>query len=154
VCFQETRGSQADIELLRRDDRCRESEVYGSFVDASISGGVVTVVSRKLRACFDTCEATELVRGKILAIHLKGPRGDLVVVNVHMPTTSDPVPMFRRYLEQLRDFLPSSSHTMCLSAGDWNFMEVEEGRFKTDGTWGAGDRGQSDAFAQCCGSWA
>ena len=23
-----------------------------------------------------------------------------------------------------------------------------------DGTWGAGDRGQSDAFAQCCGSWA
>jgi len=43
---------------------------------------------------------------------------------------------------------------MCLLAGDWNFMEVEEGRFKTDGTWGAGDRGQSDAFAQCCGSWA
>ena len=110
MCFQETRGTQADIDLLRRDDRCRESEVHGSFVEASVSGGVVIVVSRKLRACFDTCEVTELVRGKILAIHLKGPRGDLVVVNVHMPTTSDPVPMYRRYLELLRFLAFCCSH--------------------------------------------
>ena len=70
--------------------------MHGSFVDAAVSGGVVIVVSRKLRACFDSCVATELVRGKILAIHLKGSNGDLVIVNVHMPTTSDPAPMYRR----------------------------------------------------------
>jgi len=45
VCVQETRGTQADIDLLRRDDRCRESEVHGSFVEASVSGGAVTVLS-------------------------------------------------------------------------------------------------------------
>eukprot|EP00959_Pyramimonas_sp_CCMP1952_P432990 9067202-Pyramimonas_sp.AAC.1 len=33
-------------------------------------------------------------------------------------------------------------------------MEVEEGRFRTDGTWLAGDRERTDAFQSICGSWA
>eukprot|EP00959_Pyramimonas_sp_CCMP1952_P012266 259013-Pyramimonas_sp.AAC.1 len=33
-------------------------------------------------------------------------------------------------------------------------MEVEEGRFRTDGTWLAGDREHTDAFQSICGSWA
>ena len=107
-----------------------------------MSGGVVTVVSSKLRARFDSCIATALVPGKILATHLKGVNGDLVIVNVHMPTTSEPAGMFGRYMSVLKDVLPSAAHTMCMLAGDWNFMEVEERRFRTDGMWGAGDRGQ------------
>ena len=54
VCVQETRGIQAAMDLLRRDDRCLESEVHGSRVDSSASGGAVTVVSSKLRYRFDS----------------------------------------------------------------------------------------------------
>eukprot|EP00959_Pyramimonas_sp_CCMP1952_P031370 657782-Pyramimonas_sp.AAC.1 len=36
-----------------------------------------------------------LIAGRVLASHLKGRCGDLVIVNVHMPNTSDPVAMYR-----------------------------------------------------------
>ena len=111
VCLQETHGTESDAEMLQRDDRCRNSIVHSSMIDPSAGGGVVTVLSSKLASQFDSITPYPLIAGRILASHLKGRRGDLVIVNVHMPNTSDPVAMYRRYLSVIQAFLPLAAHT-------------------------------------------
>eukprot|EP00959_Pyramimonas_sp_CCMP1952_P129037 2698428-Pyramimonas_sp.AAC.1 len=97
------------------------------MIDPRAGGGVVTVISSKLASQFELITPFPLIAGHVLASHLKRRSGDLVIVNVHVPNTSDPVAMYRGCLCVIQAFLPLAAHTMCLIAGDWNFMEVEEG---------------------------
>eukprot|EP00959_Pyramimonas_sp_CCMP1952_P383128 8028038-Pyramimonas_sp.AAC.1 len=60
-----------------------------------MGGGVVTVISSKLVSQFESITPFPLIAGRVLASHLRGRRGDLVIVSVHMPNTSDHVAMYR-----------------------------------------------------------
>eukprot|EP00959_Pyramimonas_sp_CCMP1952_P301507 6308294-Pyramimonas_sp.AAC.1 len=67
----------------------RTGQFFGSFLDDRNAGGVVTFLSSDLCDCFDSIAPVTVVPGRVLLVHGRGPRGDLVVVNVHMPNTCD-----------------------------------------------------------------
>eukprot|EP00959_Pyramimonas_sp_CCMP1952_P186989 3910256-Pyramimonas_sp.AAC.1 len=85
--------------MLQRDDRCRNAVLHHSMIDPRAGGGVVTAISSKLASQLESSSSFPSVAGRVLASHLKGGRGDLAIVNVHMPNTSDHVAMYRRGLK-------------------------------------------------------
>eukprot|EP00959_Pyramimonas_sp_CCMP1952_P178876 3739521-Pyramimonas_sp.AAC.1 len=65
------------------------------MIDPRAGGGAVTVISSKLASQFESITTVPLIAGRVLASHLKGRRGGLVIVSVDMLNTSDPVAMYR-----------------------------------------------------------
>eukprot|EP00959_Pyramimonas_sp_CCMP1952_P200669 4197278-Pyramimonas_sp.AAC.1 len=66
-------------------------QFFGCFLEDRNAGGVVASLSSELCDCFDSIARSTVVPGRVLLVHCRGPRCDLVVVNVHMPNTCDDV---------------------------------------------------------------
>eukprot|EP00959_Pyramimonas_sp_CCMP1952_P285395 5967265-Pyramimonas_sp.AAC.1 len=60
----------------------------------------------------DSIAPSTVVPGRVLLVHCRGPRGDLVVVSVHMPNTCDDVRIYNQYLRLISAALPAAAHTM------------------------------------------
>eukprot|EP00959_Pyramimonas_sp_CCMP1952_P266493 5571281-Pyramimonas_sp.AAC.1 len=129
----------------------RTGQIVGSFLEDRNAGGVVTSLPSELCDCFDSIAPSTVVPGRVLLVHCRGPRGDLVVHNVRAPNTCDDVRIYHQYLRLINAALPAAAHTMVFILREWNFCTMEDGRFLVSGEVGPGDRLQCDAFQEHCG---
>lgn len=124
LCLQEVRGVEADLHFLPASHT-----YYSSLMQApesgmsSREGGVVVAVGRDLCATLGDIEATEIRRGRVLAVRMQRGPDVLHVLNVHL----DPSFSLRARaacLREIRAYLDRHVGEAALIGGGWNFVHV------------------------------
>ena len=128
--LQEAHGNEQDIgELASRIPR---HYILGSFCRDSSSGGVLIIISEKLRGRFASCGSEEIEKGRALLVTLEGGGSHpLAFCCLHVvPEWS--INYKRNLLSRVGDCSPNVGYACLVLCGDLNFPGVGEGRLNVN----------------------
>eukprot|EP00959_Pyramimonas_sp_CCMP1952_P444700 9311483-Pyramimonas_sp.AAC.1 len=127
---------------------------HSLLADSTREGGVFACIQPSLCKSFSSIVHTPTVEGRILKSYLSRPNGDLCIMSVHTPNTSDLLAIYARALRDIIASPPSPTACTTVLIGDWNFALSADGRLRADGAgWSSGDDSHTKPFFRHSAQW-